>query len=208
VPLPELSALAQESEALDSTLAAVPGDAWTRTALGEWSLAELVAHVTRGAQRLEVYLDEPVIGDVVHDRISYWRYDAEVESPAVAQRARDEAAKVDAETLPALFAEAWRASVERAHGLAGDTPMFTPWGTMRLDDYAATRVVEAVVHHMDVRAALDLPPASTPDAARLVMAVLEGLLGTARPRNLGRTRFILAATGRQAVDDSRFPVLR
>jgi hypothetical protein len=79
---------------------------------------------------------------------------------------------------------------------------------MRLGDYLATRVVELVVHHLDVRAALDLPPAPTPAAGRLTMEVLEGLLGTPRPRNLGRTRFILAATGRITVDDDRFPVLR
>ncbi len=79
---------------------------------------------------------------------------------------------------------------------------------MRLDDYTATRVLELVVHHMDLRRALDLPPAPTPAAGLLTMRLLEGLLGSPRPHNLGRTRFILTATGRIPSDDPRFPVLQ
>jgi len=63
------------------------------------------------------------------------------------------------------------------------------------------------VHHLDVRIALDLPPVATPAAARMTMAGLEALLGESRPRNMGRTRFLLAATGRQETEDPRFPVL-
>ncbi len=115
---------------------------------------------------------------------------------------------VDAETLPALFTEQWRTSAERAAERDPATVMTSIWGPIRLDDYLSTRVVELVVHHLDLRAALDLPPAATPAAARMTMATLEALLGGPRPRNLGRTRFILAATGRIDSDDPRLPVLR
>jgi len=205
----ELDAFTGECDAIDGTLAGVPADAWGRPALGEWALTELVAHLVRGASRVDAYLDEPVEGDApACDRVSYWQFDLAAEAPAIAERARREAAKVDAETLPALFSDSWRASAQRAGGLPPGQLLATPRGPMRLGDYLATRVVELVVHHLDVRAALDLPPAPTPAAGRLAMEVLEGLLGTPRPRNLGRTRFILAATGRIAVDDDRFPVLR
>lgn len=204
----ELDALVDECRTVDVTLADVPGEAWTRPALGEWDLSQLVAHLVGCVSRISAYLDEPVSGPVAVDRVAYWRYDADAESPGIARRAVQRAAQVDAETLPALFAEGWRAAAERASGLPADHVLTTFRGPMRLDEYLATRVLEVTVHHIDVRRALDLPPASTPAAARITMAILEALLGEPRPRNLGRTRFILAATGRTSVDDPRFPVLR
>jgi len=154
------------------------------------------------------YLDTEVHGDPVVDRVSYWRYDHAAEAPEIARRAALQAAKVDAETLPALFTEGWRSSAERAAEVGDSHVLQTIMGPMRLDEYLATRVLELVVHHTDLRAALDLPAVSTIAAARITMDVLEALLGGPRPRNLGRARFIQVATGRSPSDDPRFPVLR
>lgn len=205
---PEIDSFAQECAAVDETLAGIPDDAWSKAALGSWSLAELVTHLVRGVSRITEYLPQPADGGAEFDRVSYFRYDAEAAAAGVAQRAVDEARDVDPVILPSRFTAAWLASqaAARDHGPAQLLPTFR--GTMRLDEYVATRVLEVVVHHLDVRTALDLPPLSTPGAARMTMAILEGLLGEPRPRNMGRTRFIQAATGRLSVDDPRFPVLR
>ncbi len=208
VAIPELDAFREECAAVDETLASVAAGDWTRPALGEWDVSQLVAHLLRGVSRVSVYLDIEPDGPPGVDRVGYWRYDADAESPGVAQRAVQEAAKVDAETLPALFTEAWQTSAERAGALPGDHVLPTFRGPMRLDEYLATRVLEVVVHHLDLRRALDRPQASTVAAARLTMEILEGLLGEPRPRNLGRTRFLQVATGRLPSDDPRFPVLR
>ncbi|MDQ3709156.1 MAG: maleylpyruvate isomerase N-terminal domain-containing protein [Actinomycetota bacterium] len=204
----ELDAFVEECQALDDTLAGVPAEAWTRQALGSWDVAQLVAHLVRAATRVATYLDTEVHGDPVVDRVSYWRYDHAAEAPEIARRAALQAAKVDAETLPALFTEGWRSSAERAAEVGDSHVLQTIMGPMRLDEYLATRVLELVVHHTDLRAALDLPAVSTIAAARITMDVLEALLGGPRPRNLGRARFIQVATGRSPSDDPRFPVLR
>ncbi|MDQ3538619.1 MAG: maleylpyruvate isomerase N-terminal domain-containing protein [Actinomycetota bacterium] len=204
----ELDAFSDECRALDETLAGVSAEAWTRHALGAWNVAQLVAHLVRGATRVATYLDVEVGGNPVTDRVSYFNYDHTGEAPEIARRAVQEAAKVDAETLPALFTEGWRASAERAAEVGDGHVLHTIAGPMRLDEYLATRVVEMVVHHTDLRAALELPAVSTIAAARITMDVLEGLLGEPRPRNLGRARFIQVATGRFPSDDPRFPVLR
>jgi uncharacterized protein (TIGR03083 family) len=205
---PEIEAFAQECAATEVTLYEIPADAWQRTALGDWTLAQLTAHLLRGASRITEYLPLPVEGEPVRDRFSYFRYDPDVQAPAVAQRAIDEAAGVAPEEFVGRFSAGWRASVAAADAHGPDQLLPTIFGVMRLDEYTATRVLEMVVHHLDVRTALDLPPASTPAAARMTMAILEQLLGEARPRNMGRTRFIQAATGRIDSDDPRFPVLR
>ncbi len=203
----EIDAFAQECAAADETLAAVAPDAWARPALGSWNLAELAAHLVRGATRITEYLPQPAAAVAECDRVSYFQFDADAIAPGVAQRAVEEASGVDPVTLPGRFSAGWLASVAAARDHGPAQLLATFRGTMRLDEYVATRVVEVVVHHLDVRTALDLPPASTPAASRMTMAILEALLGQPRPRNMGRTRFILAATGRLQVGDLRFPVL-
>lgn len=205
---PELGAFVEECRALDETLATVSEDSWERPALGSWTLAELAAHLVRGATRVIAYLPEPVTDAPTVDRVEYWRFDAGAEAPAIATRAVEEAAAVDPASLPGRFSIGWRASAAAATDHGADQLLPTFRGPMRLDEYLATRVLEMVVHHLDVRVALDLPPVSTPSAARMTMAILEGLLGETRPRNMGRTRFIQAATGRIPTNDPRFPVLR
>jgi len=204
----ELDAFTDECAAVDATLADVPAAAWARPALGSWTLAELLAHLVRGVTRLTAYADEPVDpAAAVVDRVAYYRYDAAATAPAVARRAVDLAREVDAETLPALFAEGWREDAQVAAELPADRLVASARGPIRVDEFLATRVLEVVIHHADVRAALDLAPGPTPVAGRMAADLLEGLLGAPRPRNLGRVRFLLAATGRIPSDDPRLPVL-
>jgi uncharacterized protein (TIGR03083 family) len=205
----ELTAFAAECEAADATLAAVPFEAWSRPGLGEWTLAELTAHLIGAAAKISEYAEQPVPPDAepVCDRVGYWRVDLGGEAPAIAGRARERAATLDLAGLPLAFSTAWRASANIVLERGAASLIATLRGPMLLGEYLATRVLEVCVHHMDLRAALDQPPVATPEAGRITMAILEGLLGDRRPRNLGRTRFILAATGRTPSDDPRFPVL-
>jgi uncharacterized protein (TIGR03083 family) len=204
----ELEAFVAECEALEATLHQVPEDAWHRHALGDWTLSELTAHITRGVGRLAEQAHEDPGGDrPARDRVSYWREDLAAAAPEIAARARAAAADVDPTEWPARFAGAWRASADTFERIGAETLIATIRGPMRAVEYLATRVVEAVVHHYDIRAALDLPPAGTQVGERLTVEVLEALLPGERPRNFGRRRFIMAATGRIEVDDPRFPVL-
>lgn len=204
---PELAAFADESTAVDETLSGIEADAWERHALGDWNLAQLTAHLVRAATRVTEYLPLPVEGEPAADRITYWQYDTDANAGAIARRAIDEAAAVDPTALPGRFAAGWRASCAAANDHGPEQVLHTIMGPMRLNEYLATRVVEITIHHLDVRIALDLPPTPTPSAGRMTMGILEHLLGEPRPRNMGRTRFLQAATGRIQSDDPRFPVL-
>lgn len=205
---PELTAFRDECAATDATLGTVPAEAWARRALGSWTLAELVAHLLGAVSRLTAYVDTPVEGDTpALDRVAYFRALRPTDAPMIAQRAVAGARGVDAETLPALFTEAWRDDADLAATLPPERVLATRLGPARADEYLATRVLEVTVHHLDVRAALDLPPAPSPTGGALTMHLLEGLLAGPRPRNLGRVRFIQAATGRIPSDDPRFPLV-
>lgn len=203
----ELDALRAECERIEATLATVSADAWERPALGEWSVHKLCVHLTRGVGRLAAYLGQPVEGSAVKDRVSYFQYDPAEVAPGVAARTAREAESLPAADVPQAFAAAWRDSVAKASEAGRDRIMATPFGAMHVQEYSATRVLEAVVHHMDLRRALDRPADPDPQAADITVEILEGLLDGPRPRNLGRDRFVLVATGRIPHDDPRFPVL-
>ena len=202
----EMDAFAREAGRIERTLHEIGAADWARPGLGEWNLAELVTHLTRQADRLAEYRDRPLSGDQpAADRYTYYRAAAGMAAD-IARRAHDGAAGIEPASLPQAFTAAWRRSAEAV--TAPNALIETVMGPMLFADYAATRVVELVVHHMDVRRALDQPPGADAMAARVTADVLEGMLDGPRPRNLGRTRFILVATGRTPHDDPRFPVLR
>jgi len=203
--IPEMEDFANEAERIDRTLHDIEPEDWGRPALGEWNIAQLAFHLVRQADRLDAYRDRPLSADApAVNRVEYYRRAAE-QAADVAARAIEGAADIDLTTLPGLFSDAWQRSM--ASATDAGALIETVMGPMRTGEFAATRVVELVVHHMDLRRALDLPTNSDPGAARLVINLLEELLVGPRPRNLGRTRFILAATGRIPHDDPRLPVL-
>jgi hypothetical protein len=202
VESPELVAFVEEATAAEETLRAASGVDARLPGLGTWTLGELVGHLVGLAGRLDLLARAgTVTGPPALDRSSYF-----------AACARTGQGFADPAVAPGewaqRFGQAWRASARRFETLDPEVVLGTPYGSIVAVEYLATRVLEVVVHHLDVRAALDEPPVTTPAAGRLTLALLESLLEGPRPRNFGRTRFILAATGRIEVADRRFPVLR
>src|SRR5918997_457308 len=128
---PELVVFAEECAAADQTLALVVAEQWDWAGLGEWTIAELVAHMVRGVTRI-AELDLDPKETPAFDRVSYFEYDARQVSPEVAERARRDARKVAAASLPALFASGWRSSMERAGTLSPEHAVTTIRGPMRL----------------------------------------------------------------------------
>lgn len=201
------AAFASAAAQVEQTLAQV--DDWDAPGLGEWSLAELGAHVVRAADLIRRYLAEPVEGGApVCDRVSYFAFDLRAAAPSIAERSRQEAADIGSERLVEAFADAWRASADVLRAYAPDRLLATFRGPMGLHEYAATRVFELAVHHLDLCRALGRPPHAPDDAMVVVSQVLDGLLDGPRPDDLADdVAFALAATGREPHDDPRLPVL-
>jgi hypothetical protein len=84
---------------------------------------------------------------------------------------------------------------------------------MRLDEFVASRVVEAVVHGMDVTDALGRQPLTTPRATAVTAQIMDELLArrtvAGRPADLvgDDTAFIRAASGRGKHTDPRLPLI-
>ena len=119
---------------------------------------------------------------------------------------------------PATMLEAVGATFKQALEVIRTTPPDTVgpafYGLMRLDEFVATRVVEAVIHGLDLTDALGLPPLDMPRATPIAAEILDDVV--ARTRVPGRPAdltgddlaFIRAAAGRAEHPDPRFPVVR
>ncbi len=156
-----------------SIVGAIDDHQWDGPGLGEWTVRELVAHGDRAYKTIIDYLDDGVKDPTeVYSAASYFRIVLAEQTPHVhiAARARKEAAEVVdwlAETD-----ELGNAAERLVSRRPGDTPVHTFVGEMHLDQYLATRVVELVVHGLDLSHAIGLPTSAPPAAARVALTVL------------------------------------
>lgn len=179
-----------------SLVGAVDDDRWDGPALGEWSVRELVAHTNRVYRTILDY----VAGDTkdptpIASASDYFRIVLAEETPHVhiAERARIEVRDYDGRDVVAVTEELAKRASKLVDTAPPTTVMHLFVGEMELQQYLATRVVELVVHGLDLAAALDLPTDPPAESAGVALSVL---LGLARPGD--RTSMLRLLTGRPA----------
>jgi uncharacterized protein (TIGR03083 family) len=172
---------------------------WRRPArLPGWDVRTLYAHVARSVDVLVDVLREPVPGEP--ERSSASAYFASFRGVREdAARSVDRAARQAATAGPAKLVASLTDDGPRvldAAADAGAATVRTVAGTISVPDYLLTRLVEATVHLLDLRAAV---PGPGPDPQALDRAA-DVLVGIAGP-----VAFVESATGR--ADLSIFPLL-
>jgi uncharacterized protein (TIGR03083 family) len=187
-------AFEQASATFLDTLRAVPDDAWSRPALGEWNVRELAAHTLRSYSTIEQYLGaEPTVDHPMADATEYYRTvlaDSSIHG-SVRQRGQDAGRGL---TDPVGMAEVLAQRVlTLVAGAADDEVINTFAGQITLSEYLATRTVELAVHTLDLQRATGQRPALGNDTGAVTLGVL-GELASPEP-------LILALTGRAALPD-------
>jgi uncharacterized protein (TIGR03083 family) len=172
--------------------AALVGDRWDRSGLGEWDVRDLVGHTSRSLLTIETYLARPATAVDVGSAVDYYRAtSAAAAGPGVAARGREAGAALGADPAAAVAEIAARV-LPLVEARDGTELLTTIAGGMRLADYLPTRTFELVVHTSDLATALeaplDVPPSAAGHALQLV-ADLAVATGRAGP-------LLLAATGR------------
>lgn len=139
------------------TVARVDREAWSQSALGEWTVRDLTGHTNRALVTVETYLDKPA-GTVGMTRpVDYYiRAATALGDPAmVAARGREAGEALGANPRTAVQATAQRV-LARVDREADDALLTTPVGGIRLIDYLPSRILELTVHTADIAAALKL----------------------------------------------------
>lgn len=180
----------------------MPAGGWTApTRLGYWTVRELYAHVGRGVWTLADLLSQPPLArdPGLPDAAGYFAALRSLGAAGAAQVA--ETASVWAEArADEVLVDAFDVPAEKVLAVlpaARNTVVRGLAGTIRVGDYAVTRIVEATVHLLDLRAAVPQVSAPPPEALRRTVDVLTDL---SPPEE-----FIRLATGRPSAPV--FPVL-
>ncbi|MEX1287262.1 MAG: maleylpyruvate isomerase N-terminal domain-containing protein [Acidimicrobiia bacterium] len=180
------------------------------TRLSGWTVRILVGHVTSAVEALWRWqAPAPAEGAITLDAVDYWT------AVATAADVNDQWATAYAATrTDEGLRSGLVAALERGATVVAETE---PWSTVVLpastisiafDQFVATRLVELVVHGLDLVAAGGAEVAPDPGALGIVAAILEARLTGDRPADLADdVAWVEAACGRTDHADERLPVL-
>jgi hypothetical protein len=174
----------------------MPADLWAAsTGLGDWSVRELYAHVSRGVRTLaDLAAQSPLPGEPdLADAAAYFAALRPLGAAGAAQVARTASEWASSRSDAVLVSDfdGPAAAALADVSAAGDSVVRSIAGTIRIADFVVTRIVEATVH------LLDLGQVVPAEALHRTVEVLADLVPPAD--------FIRLATGRPA--PAIFPVL-
>ena len=114
--------------------------------------------------------------------------------------------------MPEVLAETFGKTIEEVRSVPAGAVGPGFFAPMQVDEFVASRVVEAVVHGLDLTLALGRDPIATPEGIALTASILDDLLARRtlgrRPADLGDDlAWVLAASGRAEHPDNRLPLI-
>jgi len=180
--------------------------------LPKWTVFELAGHfdIAIGLTRMLIAGQEDA--QPARDRTSFFINPRSETGPVVYAYAYTMVEGKTPADMPGVLAETFAKTISEARavpaGLVGPG-YFAP---MRADEFVASRIVEAVVHGIDLAQALGIPYFAAPDGIAATAAILDDLLARRttgrRPAALSDDLdWVLAASGRVPSDDNRLPLI-
>jgi hypothetical protein len=181
-------------------------------ALPRWTLFELAGHFDISIGLTRMLMAEPQQGQVGRDRVSFFIFPRAEVAPVVYDYAYTMVRGKQPEDVAGTLHETFTKTIEGARAMAPDTVGPGYYALMRLDEFVASRVVEAVVHGMDLTDALGRDGIATPAGVAATAAILDDLLArrtvAGRPADLADdAAWVRAASGRGPHDDPRLPLI-
>ena len=195
-------------------------DQWQRSTLlvpvdldlPKWTVFELAGHfdIAIGLTRMLIAGREDA--QPARDRTSFFINPRSETGPVVYAYAYTMVEGKTPADMPGVLAETFTKTVSEARAVPASLVGPGYFAPMRADEFAASRIVEAVVHGIDLAQALGTPYFATADGIAATAAILDDLLARRttgrRPAALADDLdWILAASGREPFDDNRLPLI-
>jgi uncharacterized protein (TIGR03083 family) len=213
--------LAAELDQLQAQLGELSGDDWYRPTLlvpfddgaNPWNVKSLVAHIDISIGLTGALLDSIQDGQPGRDRVSFFIADRREVAPAVYEYANSLAGNHTPASLLDKVRVTFAASIEGVRAQSSDAIGDGYFALMRVEEWIPSRVVEAVVHGLDVADAVGQSPAPTSAGLEMTAAILDELLTRrtvgGRPMDLieDDLSWVRAASGRRTHTDPRLPLI-
>jgi uncharacterized protein (TIGR03083 family) len=215
-----LVTLERELQQVSDTFAGLSDDDWRAATLLEpfetgrprWTVFELAGHfdISIGLTRMLIANQEA--GQPGRDQVSFFIFPRAEVAPVVYDYAYTMVEGKTPADMPGVLAETFSKTISESRALAAGTVGSGYYALMRLDEFVASRIVEAVVHGLDLTDATGRDPIATPDGIAYTAALLDELLArrtvAGRPADLSDDlTWIRAASGRASHADPRLPLI-
>jgi hypothetical protein len=178
-----------------------------------WTVFELAGHFDISIGLTRMLIADPKEGQVGRDRTSFFIFPRSEVAPVVYDYAFT---MVDGKTpvdMPDVLHETFSKTIAESRVTSPDTIGSGYYALMTLGEFVPSRVVEAVVHGIDLTDALGRGRLAAESAVAITADILDELLArrtvAGRPRDLQGDdwAWIRAAAGRAAHDDPRLPLI-
>ena len=180
--------------------------------LPHWTVFELAGHfdISIGLTRMLIANQEA--GQPGRDRVSFFIFPRAEVAPTVYEYAYTMVEGKTPAEMPGVLTETFSKTIAESRSLPPGTVGSGYYALMRLDEFVASRIVEAVVHGMDLTDATGRDSVATAEGIAFTAALLDELLArrtvAGRPADLDDdTAWIRAASGRAPHLDPRLPLI-
>jgi len=178
-----------------------------------WTVFELAGHfdISIGLTRMLIAQQED--GQVGRDRVSFFIFPRVEVAPVVYGYAFTMVEGKTPSDMPDVLHETFSKTIEESRATPPETIGSGYYALMRLDEFVASRVVEAVVHGIDLTDALGRDRLATGEAVAITADILDELLARrtvpGRPADVQSNdwEWIRAASGRSEHSDPRLPLI-
>jgi uncharacterized protein (TIGR03083 family) len=180
--------------------------------LPKWTVFELAGHFDIAIGLTRMLIAGQKDAQPARDRTSFFINPRSETGPVVYSYAYTMVEGKTPADMPGVLAETFAKTISEARAVPASLVGPGYFAPMRADEFVASRIVEAVVHGIDLAQALGIPYFAAPDGIAATAAILDDLLAR---RTTGRRPaalpddldWILAASGRAPADDNRLPLI-
>jgi uncharacterized protein (TIGR03083 family) len=215
-----LSVLEAELAAVADVFDGLSAEEWQRATklvplnpeLPRWTVFELAGHFDISIGLTRMLLDGRDASQPARDRTSFFINPRSETAPVVYEYAYKMVEDRTPADMAGVLRDTFSGAVVQARAAPADTVGPGYFAPMRIDEFAASRIVEAVVHGIDLTDALGRETIATPGGIAVTAAILDDLLArrtvAGRPAEFSADLdWIRAASGREKADDNRLPLI-
>ena len=215
-----IDTLADELARIEATFRGLTESDWAASTrlvpvdpnLPHWTVFELAGHFDISIGLTRMLIDGLGEEQPARDRTSFFINPRSETGPVVYGYAYTMVEGKTPADMPGVLAETFGKTIEEARSVPASAVGPGYFAPMQVDEFVASRVVEAVVHGLDLTLALGRDPIGTPQGIALTASILDDLLARRtvgrRPADLADDlAWVLAASGRAEHPDNRLPLI-